>query len=116
MSQMIEYLSTGVHPLKNTIEPIELPPNAKQRVKEVLKKRGLTGYSSLKKDQMTEYLSTGIHPLKDAQIPPQLQKVRYTIHLLAALDIHQLFLPEQSENSLSITMYQGLLTDYENFS
>ena len=29
-----------------------------------LKKRGLKGYSSLKKDLLVEYLSTGIHPLK----------------------------------------------------
>lgn len=30
-----------------------------------LKKRGLKGYSSLKKAQLIEYLSTGIHPLRD---------------------------------------------------
>ena len=30
-----------------------------------LKKRGLKGYSSLKKDLLIEYLSTGIHPLKN---------------------------------------------------
>ena len=37
-------------------------------LKAELKKRGLKGYSSLKKMQMIEYLSTGIHPLKNTQI------------------------------------------------
>lgn len=37
-------------------------------LREELKKRGLKGYSSLKKAQMIEYLSTGIHPLKKTQI------------------------------------------------
>ena len=37
-------------------------------LKAELKKRGLKGYSSLKKGQMIEYLSTGIHPLKSTQI------------------------------------------------
>ena len=69
-SQMIEYLSTGVHPLKNTIEQMNYHQMRNKELREVLKKRGLKGYSSLKKDQMIEYLSTGIHPLKDAQIPP----------------------------------------------
>ena len=35
-----------------------------------LKKRGLKGYSSLKKGQLIEYLSTGIHPLKNTQNQP----------------------------------------------
>ena len=35
-----------------------------------LKKRGLKGYSSLKKAQLIEYLSTGTHPLKKTQVPP----------------------------------------------
>ena len=33
-------------------------------LKKELKKRGLKGYSSLRKAQLIEYLSTGIHPLK----------------------------------------------------
>ena len=36
-------------------------------LKKELKKRGLKGYSSLKKDQLIEYLATEIHPLKDTQ-------------------------------------------------
>ncbi len=32
-----------------------------------LKKRGLKGYSSLKKEHLIQYLSTGIHPLKNTQ-------------------------------------------------
>lgn len=32
-----------------------------------LKKRGLKGYSSLKKEQLIQYLSSGIHPLKNTQ-------------------------------------------------
>lgn len=43
-----------------------------KELKEELKKRGLKGYSSLKKAQLIEYLSTGIHPLKDTQITPTL--------------------------------------------
>ena len=35
-----------------------------------LKKRGLKGYSSLRKAQLIEYLSTGIHPLKKTETPP----------------------------------------------
>jgi site-specific DNA-methyltransferase (adenine-specific) len=35
-----------------------------------LKKRGLKGYSSLKKAQLIEYLLTGTHPLKKTQVPP----------------------------------------------
>ncbi len=35
-----------------------------------LKKRGLKGYSSLKKAQLIEYLSTGTHPLKKTKISP----------------------------------------------
>lgn len=34
-----------------------------------LKKRGLKGYSSLRKAQLIEYLSTGIHPLKKTETP-----------------------------------------------
>lgn len=33
-----------------------------------LKKRGLKGYSSLKKAEMIKYLSTGIHPVKNTQM------------------------------------------------
>ncbi len=39
-------------------------------LKAELKKRGLKGYSSLKKAQMIEYLSTGIHPLKQTEASP----------------------------------------------
>ena len=39
-----------------------------KELREELKKRGLKGYSSLKKAQMIEYLSTGIHPLKNTQV------------------------------------------------
>lgn len=35
-----------------------------------LKKRGLQGYSSLRKAQLIEYLSTGIHPLKNPKKAP----------------------------------------------
>ncbi len=35
-----------------------------------LKKRGLKGYSSLRKAQLIEYLSTGIHPLKKTETFP----------------------------------------------
>ncbi len=35
-----------------------------------LKKRGLKGYSSLKKEQLIQYLSTGIHPLKNTRKQP----------------------------------------------
>ena len=69
-AQMIEYLSTGAHPEKNTIDQMDYHQMRNKELREVLKKRGLKGYSSLKKVQMIEYLSTGIHPLKDAQIPP----------------------------------------------
>ena len=68
-AQMIEYLSTGIHPQKNTIEQMDYHQMKNKDLREVLKKRGLKGYSSLKKDQMIEYLLTEIHPLKDAQIP-----------------------------------------------
>ena len=37
-------------------------------LKKELKKRGLKGYSSLKKALLIEYLSTGIHPLKKSQV------------------------------------------------
>ncbi len=37
-------------------------------IKNELKKRGLKGYSSLKKALLIEYLSTGIHPLKKSQV------------------------------------------------
>ncbi|RKU17778.1 hypothetical protein C6500_14305 [Candidatus Poribacteria bacterium] len=67
--QMIEYLSTGVHPEKNTIDQMDYHQMRIKELREVLKKRGLKGYSSLKKAQMIEYLSTGIHPLKNAQTP-----------------------------------------------
>ena len=67
--QMIEYLSTGVHPEKNTIDQMDYHQMRNKELRAVLKKRGLKGYSSLKKNQMIEYLLTGIHPLKDAQIP-----------------------------------------------
>ena len=43
-----------------------------RELKAELKKRGLTGYSSLKKAQMIEYLSTGIHPLKGEKGPPSI--------------------------------------------
>ncbi len=36
-------------------------------LKKELKKRGLKGYSSLKKEQLIEYLTTEIHPLKNKQ-------------------------------------------------
>ena len=36
-------------------------------LKKELKKRGLKGYSSLKKEQLIEYLTTGIQPLKNTQ-------------------------------------------------
>lgn len=36
-------------------------------LKKELKKRGLKGYSSLKKAQLIEYLSSGIHPLKKTE-------------------------------------------------
>ena len=39
-------------------------------LKAELKKRGLKGYTSLKKEQLIEYLSTGIHPLKKTEMPP----------------------------------------------
>ena len=39
-----------------------------KELKAELKKRGLKGYSSLRKAQMIEYLSTGIHPLKNEQM------------------------------------------------
>lgn len=39
-------------------------------LKEALKKRGLRGYSSLRKTELIAYLSTGVHPLKNAQISP----------------------------------------------
>ncbi len=39
-----------------------------KELREELKKRGLKGYSSLKKTQMIKYLSTGIHPVKKTQI------------------------------------------------
>ena len=45
-----------------------------KELKAELKKRGLKGYSSLKKAQLIEYLSTGIHPLKDVEIPPTIAK------------------------------------------
>ena len=41
-----------------------------KELKAELKKRGLKGYSSLKKGQMIEYLSTGIHPLRNTQVSP----------------------------------------------
>ena len=41
-----------------------------KELREELKKRGLKGYSSLRKAQMIEYLSTGIHPLKSEQMLP----------------------------------------------
>jgi len=37
-------------------------------LKKELKRRGLKGYSSLKKALLIEYLSTGIHPLKDSKV------------------------------------------------
>ncbi len=39
-------------------------------LKKELKKRGLKGYSSLRKAQLIDYLSTGIHPLKKTETPP----------------------------------------------
>lgn len=36
-------------------------------LKKELKKRGLKGYSTLKKEQLIQYLSTGIHPLNNIQ-------------------------------------------------
>ena len=45
-----------------------------KELREALKKRGLKGYSSLKKAQMIEYLLTGVHPLKDRQISPTIAK------------------------------------------
>ncbi len=39
-------------------------------LKKELKKRGLKGYSSLRKAELIEYLSTGIHPLKNPKISP----------------------------------------------
>ncbi|MDE0087497.1 MAG: SAP domain-containing protein, partial [Candidatus Poribacteria bacterium] len=38
-------------------------------LKKELKKRGLKGYSSLRKAQLIDYLSTGIHPLKKTETP-----------------------------------------------
>ena len=43
-----------------------------KELREELKKRGLKGYSSLKKIQMIEYLSTGIHPLKNTHVSPKI--------------------------------------------
>ena len=42
-----------------------------KELREELKKRGLKGYSSLRKAQMIEYLSTGIHPLKNEHMFPK---------------------------------------------
>ena len=71
-SQMIEYLSTGIHPLRNTVEQVNYHRMRNKELREELKKRGLSGYSSLKKAQMVEYLSTGTHPLKNEQISPRI--------------------------------------------
>jgi site-specific DNA-methyltransferase (adenine-specific) len=67
-SQMIEYLSTEIHPLRNAVKQINYHQMRNKELREKLKERGLKGYSSLKKAQMIEYLSTRIHPLKNVQI------------------------------------------------
>ncbi|MDE0426334.1 MAG: DNA methyltransferase [Candidatus Poribacteria bacterium] len=67
-AQMIEYLLTGIPPLKNTVEQVDYREMRTKELRAELKKRGLKGYSSLKKVQMIEYLSTGIHPLKNTKV------------------------------------------------
>ncbi len=67
-AQMIEYLLTGIRPLKTTVKQMDYREMRNKELRSELKKRGLNGYSSLKKVQMIEYLSTGIHPLKNDQI------------------------------------------------
>ncbi len=69
---MIEYLSTGIHPLRNTVEQVNHHQMRVKELREELKGRGLKGYSSLKKTQLIEYLSTGIHPLKNTQVSPKI--------------------------------------------
>ena len=51
-----------------------------------LKKRGLKGYSSLKKVQLIEYLSTGTHPLKKTQISPAIAESEIHTSLAEAID------------------------------
>ena len=51
-----------------------------------LKKRGLKGYSSLKKALLIEYLSTGIHPLKKTQISPAIVESEIHTSLAEAID------------------------------
>ena len=49
------------------------------------KKRGLNGYSSLKKVQLIEYLSTGIHPLKNTENSPAVTESK--VHAVPSEDI-----------------------------
>ena len=69
-AQMIEYLLTGIHPLRDIVKQMDYHQMRSHELKDELKKRRLRGYSSLKKAQMIEYLLTGIHPLKNTQISP----------------------------------------------
>ncbi len=71
-TQLIEYLSTGIRPLNDTINQANCSKMRVKELREELKKRGLKGYSSLKKAQLIEYLLTGIHPLKSTQISPKI--------------------------------------------
>ena len=65
-----------------------------------LKKRGLKGYSSLKKAQLIEYLSTGTYPLKKTQVPPAIVESEIHTSLQKLLIIQKAFLEKQPKTFL----------------
>ena len=66
-------------------------------LKNELKKRGLKGYSSLKKALLIEYLTTGIHPLKEIKLPPA-KKTKNTDFILEGVEYVDSIYGKSTEN------------------
>ena len=104
--QMIEYLSTGIHPLRHTVEQVNYHGMRSKELREELKKRGLKRYSSLKKAQMVEYLSTGIHPLDSTQVSPKIVGGEIRDPSFEGIGYSPTLL-EEPRNFRSIRLYRG---------